>query len=247
LFSRFPQRRRLRKSTPLSKNLEAYKKYSFKFISISKDASDLRKQTYSINPHELEFTPQEDILDIKLLLNKISSLDIDHQRSVFSLVKKELGKNTDISKISSNLTSVINILAAEDFTPSASDTSPAFKIEEKIKYNDLNSAETVVSDYAVNATRVGQIYKEFDKSGVNKSFSVLNSIRQMYLRKKSELSADALFFEVIDEVIERVRNSSNFKNMPLEELEQAVNILVVDAFIRCKIFENPMKVKNATP
>jgi hypothetical protein len=44
----------------LAKDLSIYKGYSFKFISISKDASHLRTQTYS-NPHGLNFVPANPI------------------------------------------------------------------------------------------------------------------------------------------------------------------------------------------
>ena len=34
-------------------------------------------------------------------------------------------------------------------------------------------------------------------------------------------------------------HSNNYAEIPYEELEICVEIIVVDAFIRCKIFENP--------
>ncbi|MFT7158620.1 MAG: hypothetical protein ACI8Q1_003653 [Parvicella sp.] len=36
-----------------------------------------------------------------------------------------------------------------------------------------------------------------------------------------------------------VLSSLNFDQIPIDELELCVDILVVDAFIRCKIFQNP--------
>lgn len=53
------------------------------------------------------------------------------------------------------------------------------------------------------------------------------------------MTDDQLFFEVISKVQEKVLNSSNYSSIPFDELELCVNILVVDAFVRCKIFENP--------
>ena len=43
--------------------------------------------------------------------------------------------------------------------------------------------------------------------------------------------------KVIDAVIEKTQNSMNYQPIPIDELELCVNILVVDAFIRCKIFK----------
>jgi hypothetical protein len=50
---------------------------------------------------------------------------------------------------------------------------------------------------------------------------------------------DELFLKIKDDVIEKIRQSANFVKMPIDELELCLNILIVDAFIRCKIFENP--------
>ena len=36
-----------------------------------------------------------------------------------------------------------------------------------------------------------------------------------------------------------ISESSNYIKMPMEELQMCTDILVVDAFIRCKIFKNP--------
>ena len=60
------------------------------------------------------------------------------------------------------------------------------------------------------------------------------------------MSDDHLFFEVISKVEEKILNSSNYSSIPFDELELCVNILVVDAFIRCKIFENPDKYNYAS-
>ena len=48
-----------------------------------------------------------------------------------------------------------------------------------------------------------------------------------------------MFFSIIDNLIELIMNSKNYVEIPYEELEMCVSILVVDTFIRCKIFKNP--------
>ena len=62
----------------------------------------------------------------------------------------------------------------------------------------------------------------------------------------NDFSGDKLFFQVIDKVIERILNSANYQAIPCEELELCVYIIVVDAFIRCKIFRNPENYNYAT-
>ena len=48
-----------------------------------------------------------------------------------------------------------------------------------------------------------------------------------------------MFFSIIDNLIQLIMKSKNYVEIPYEELEMCVSILVVDAFIRCKIFKNP--------
>jgi hypothetical protein len=110
----------------------------------------------------------------------------------------------------------------------------------------LNTAKIDIGDYSVQYGRVDKIYSEFDSLGYNKSSSVLSTIRHEYAKAKSRLNDDQLFFEVIDKVQEKVLNSSNYTSIPFDELELCVTILVVDAFIRCKIFENPNNYNYAT-
>ncbi|SFV62947.1 hypothetical protein MNB_SV-12-1762 [hydrothermal vent metagenome] len=82
-------------------SLANYANYSFKFISIAKDASNLRKNSYK-NPHSVTFDPTRDIYDTTSLLNEIKDFNIDKLKRVFEFIEKELGKSS--SSINSNLT-----------------------------------------------------------------------------------------------------------------------------------------------
>jgi len=226
--------------TSLSKgSIINYKVYTFKFISIARDADELRKDTFK-NPYGIKFTPSADIIDIKSILTRIRSLHIDDQKRIYEFVKKELVAEIDPVKLESNLAAVINILSKEDLDkPDSALEINSFAIDRKISHNNLNAAKVIIDDYRVHYGRVDRIYSEYDSLGSNKSKYVLSTIRQEYAKAKSKLNDDQLFFEVISKVQEKVMNSSNYTSIPFDELELCVNILVVDAFIRCKIFENP--------
>lgn len=228
-------------SSSLSKNLAKYSGYKFKFVSISKDAKALRNQTYE-NPWNLEFDPKTDIIDVPALLNRIRSLDIDPISSIYEFIKKELGTDIEPQKIESNLATIIEVIAKEDWNkPEQFIETRDFGIEEKITYNQLASAKALIDDYKIHVGRINKIYGEFDRQGANKSLSVLDGIRRVYSEYKNKsVNPDKLFFDVIDTVTRRILNSGNFKPLPSEELGLCVEILVVDAFIRCKIFENPV-------
>ena len=116
----------------------------------------------------------------------------------------------------------------------------SFAIEDKISFNDLEAVKPIIDDYKIYYHRLDEIYSTFDKEGKNKSFSVLQEIRRQYieLRGLGNTPID-IFYEIINCVMKVIMKSSNYINMPIEELQTCTDILIVDAFIRCKIFENP--------
>lgn len=231
----------------LSKDLSKFSGYAFKFIPICVDASELKKKTYP-NPHRLNFNPSSDIYDVKDLLSQFQGLDIDKQSIIVDFLSRELGNDIVSHRVESNLASVVILLAKEDWShDNPLPETQAFEIEEKITHNKLNLARFIVDDYKLHCVRVDKIYQEFDRQGANKTLSVLNYMRAEYIKNKHAATADELFFRVVKQVQDRILVSANYKHMQTEELELCVNILVVDAFIRCKIFENPVKGgSNAT-
>jgi len=224
----------------LAKDLSKYSGYSFKFISICKDAKNLRTKTFK-NNHNLKFSPREDIFDIKSLLTLIKSMHIERMEEVYKFLQRELKSEPDPKKIESNLAIIINILSKEDWSQGALsfETIP-YGIEEKISYNQLDYAKVLIHDYKIHYSRINKIYYDFDKQGANKSLSILNCIRTEYAALGKTGTPDQCFFSIIDKVIKKIRESANYTPIPDEELELCTQILVVDAFIRCKIFKNPL-------
>ena len=220
--------------------LNNYPGYRFKFIAITGDGEKLRNKKFT-PPNNIIFIPKEDIYDIASLLNIILFLKIKDQRNLYELIKEELGTAFDIVKVDSNLASIINVLSKEDLS-SATNTLEinTFEITKKIEFNDLLTVRPKIEDYKVFYSRLDEKYSEFDKQGANKSLSVWLNIRNVYIKLSAKISdPNELFFSIIDEIIEKVQIMNNFIEIPYEELEMCVSIIVVDAFIRCRIFNNP--------
>ncbi len=232
----------------LGKNLiKTYKNYTFKFISIAKDASSLRKHTFN-NPFLISFNPSEDIYDVTSILNTILTDDIERLKQIYQFIKKELGNEIDIVKLDSNLASIINILAKEKWDDvNNPDSLSHFEIGRKIEYNELKSAKLLVEEYSLYHGKVDAKYSEFDSLGKNKSNSVLAVFKREYLRFKNNENPDDVFFSVLDAIKNKILASSNYVHIPIDELELCVDILTVDAFIRCKIFKNPVGYNYAAP
>lgn len=221
------------------KILENYSGYSFKFISISKDATELRKSTFK-NLYSLLFSPSTDIYDITSVLVYILIKTVPEQKLIYQFIKDELGEDVDVVKLDSNLASVINILSKEKWdNANKSDSLNSFEVDRKISFNELVSSKDIIEEYRVYYKKVDEKYSEFDQQGINKSNSVLASIKREYLKLKNSGSPDEIFETVIERTKDKVLESANFIEIPIDELELCVDILVVDAFIRCKIFENP--------
>ena len=71
---------------------------------------------------------------------------------------------------------------------------------------------------------------------------ILQLLRRMYidaLLNNKYNNSDLLFVGLIDEVKEIVKNSRNHSEISKETLEVCASMLVVYAFMRCKIFKNP--------
>lgn len=227
----------------LSKDLSAYKGHGFRFMSISKDASHLRKETFT-NPHQLTFNPADDIYDVASLLKIILHMDLVRQREVYDFLKDELGDERLMEE--SNMADVINIIAKENLgSVSPIATALDFNVDEKVSFNKLEAAAGVIEDYKIYHHVVDRIYSDFDNHASNKSKSVLDAFRLIYHQLGVNFSGDELFFEIVEEVIKRVREGTNYSRIPIEELQLCVTILAVDAFIRCKIFKNPAGLTDA--
>lgn len=222
------------------KIFEDYKDFHFMFVAISGLADKLRTNSFS-NPYHVKFSPMDDIYDVKSILNIVINMGIKEQYTLYEFIKNELGNSVDIVKVDSNLAGIINILSQDDLTPPSEQPEiNSFEIQRKIEFNELSMVQSIIDDYKVYYARINEKYEEFDKQGVNKSLSVLSAIRREYIKLAMKIEdTNELFLTIIDSLTDRIVNSRNYIEIPDDELEMCVSILVVDAFTRCKIFKNP--------
>lgn len=226
--------------------IKTYSTYTFKFISIANDCDDLRVKSFA-NPHKILFNPSLDIIDKKIILDYVLNLDIDKQKSVYEFIRKELGNEVDIIKLDTNLALIINILSKEQWDGTGrEDTFNPFEINRKIEYNDLKATKELINEYKIYHYKIDKKYEECDSQGANKSYSILRLINRYYIDESTKSNhPDKVFINVSDRVLQRVQESGNFIKTEFETLVLCVDILIVDAFIRCKIFENPENYNHA--
>ena len=115
-----------------------------------------------------------------------------------------------------------------------------YKIHEKEDFNRLNRWKEDIKRYAPYRGQMNEIYQGFEDLGQNKREMVYNWLNSAYRRLHDELDADKLFDALKDYVSKKVNDDITLlDDITYEEMEMNVCIVLVDAFIECRIFEKP--------
>ena len=226
---------------------KVYSNYTFKFLSISKDAKNLRNKTFKV-PNRIIFDPSRDILDVPLFLRNIQGLPIDKMEEVYNLIKKNLSFESPSTSRMKGLSRIIQLLAEDGSLSEYSTTydTSDFEIAEKIKSNNLSEIESKIADIGVYLGDVQKVYNTYDAEGVNKSRAVLHSLNCIYLKLKRKLDGVDLMEELANEIYKDLSNDETLKSFYEDDIKFYIDIVLVDAFVRCKIFENPKMINNDT-
>lgn len=220
--------------------LPKYSGYTFKFVCISKGISNLKKSTFDV-PYGISFNVDADSYDDKRLLRDVMAKDIDTIAKLASFLEKSILPSTAEERRPSVITYVINCLSEECLAEvSVNPDVKPFDFIPKIDLNKLVKWKAIVTEYAVYSVLVDKIYKQYDKLGVNKSLAVLASLHDLYLNLSLESSGDDLFDKLLEKVYEIVDGDGTCnESLTREELMMNIKIVLVDAFVKCKIFEKP--------
>lgn len=220
--------------------LPKYDGYTFKFVCISKGVSHLKKHHFNV-PEGISFNAETDCYDDKRILKDVSAKDIDTIRKLASYLEESILPATADERRPSVITYVINRLADEPLAEIAvNPDTKSFDLEPKIDFNSLKKWRDIISEYTVFSLLVDKIYRAYDEQGVNKSFAVLSSLHDLYLNLASELTGDALFDKLLESVYDIVNKDYEYnESLTREELQMNIKIVLVDAFVKCKIFKKP--------
>ncbi|PQJ29659.1 hypothetical protein BSZ32_14950 [Rubritalea profundi] len=139
-------------------------------------------------------------------------------------------------KTPSLLSKIVHSLSSLQAEPKPANVSHPFKIDAKIDFNALSSRHYgIIHKYSVYYHSVECLYNELEPA---QKASLLEAINDIYLScQRPSISSDDLWDNVESKLIEKLNNES--KHEYSEPLEWCVNIIMVDAFMRCKILEEP--------
>ena len=220
--------------------LPKYEGYTFKFVCISKGVSHLKKHHFNV-PEGISFNAETDCYDDKRILRDVLAKDIDTIRKLALYLEESILPATADERRPSVITYVINRLADEPLAEiTVNPDTKSFDLEPKIDFNSLKKWRDIISEYTVFSLLVDKIYRAYDEQGVNKSFAVLSSLHDLYLNLASELTGDALFDKLLESVYDIVNKDYECnESLTREELQMNIKIVLVDAFVKCKIFKKP--------
>jgi hypothetical protein len=151
------------------------------------------------------------------------------------------------------LANVINKISAIDLEQLIENpVINSFSVEDKIKYNQVFENKGIIQEYSGYQGKLNTLYIEFERDGNGRKDSLLRNVKQIYIEAKGKLlkaddslaniqqHADELFNYVKRRLHELIDDSKNNDDtLPYEDVEFAVTIVMVDAFMRCKMLEEP--------
>lgn len=157
----------------------------------------------------------------------------------------------DVIRNSSTLAKVVNAISKIDLDDKTNfgEIKEAPVIEDKIKHNNIKTYQYLINGYKVYGKELEKIYKTFEQEKPGKKSKLLRVVSDFYKAEKGNLTtnndieiirsnADKIIENIINRLDVEILKSSNI-NVDNEDIKIAISIIVADAFIRCKILEDP--------
>lgn len=192
---------------------------------------------HHIETNDTNKYPKETLLQMKR----------EHEDSV----RQKLSEKDILTRHSSVLSIVINHIGVSLFDEYSEDSIGAAPDPEiKIQHNKVIRYKSIIEEYKVYHGKLNKIYGEIEQDGSLKKKLLLENIKMLYLKKKSEYNSFDEITKNADNIIEAVeaelwqiieRDNTIFQTTPYEAIQLGILIILVDAFMRCKILEEPPK------
>lgn len=154
----------------------------------------------------------------------------------------------------SYLSSAIEALSAMEFDPDHQAIAPprnAINIDDKIRQNKVVRNLPLIQEHKIYYSKIAALYEELEAQGSFKKDNLLRNIRRIYLQVKGQYISDAnspgqvsdhaddIFEDVEERLLAACEKSAGLWD---EDISFGISIIMVDAFMRCKILEEPVTV-----
>ena len=223
-------------------NQDTHKADRFNSAMSDKDRADYENLILLCPNHHIA-TNDVGLYDLKAL----KKIKRDHE----IIIRKRIAGKNLISKYPSALNTIISLIG-QNLVSGAKDDEPitAPDPELKIKFNNIIEYKPIIETYKVYQGKLSKIYKEIESQGSTRKEYILKNVNTLYLREKDKYSdlseiqanADNILRNVEKALWDLIENSSNRdEEMPFEAIQMGVLIVMVDAFMRCEILEEPIR------
>lgn len=145
-----------------------------------------------------------------------------------------------------NAINAISNIELDDFYEG--NISNSFNLQEKIKYNSIKRNNALIQEYKVYHKKINSLYDELERQGSIKKVRLLNTVKHLYtktkgkyiLDKKNDIevireNSDQIIEDIFDALYSEMENSNFFD----EDIILGIRLIMIDAFMRCKILEEP--------
>ena len=192
---------------------------------------------------------------ILLCCNHHEEIDQNPEKYPVSFLKKmkanhetEVNKKIDpleiINKNPSLISEVVEKLSHFSLEDDSKPPKDAPNIEEKIKYNHVIEYQSIIEHYALYDAILEPIYKELEVGGSSKKQNLLQYIKTLYLEEKKNYTieqvrenADIIFRNIEGKLSTEVSEKTEI--LSYQEIRIGVLVVMVNAFMQCKILEKP--------
>jgi len=179
--------------------------------------------------------------------NNVDKYTVDVLKKMKREHEAKLLKLEVLRKHPSALNIVIDYIGNKIIDGPINEPANAPKIQEKILYNDIKEYKSIIEEYALYNSHLNKLYKEIEEQGSTKKEIVLSNIRKLYLKERANKSieeikanADTIIENIKNELWQIVETSENsLPELPIEVINSSLLVILVDAFIRCKVLEEP--------
>lgn len=167
---------------------------------------------------------------------------------------KKSHENKAIIRLNSNtslLRLAIDAIADTEFDSGfiegAENYSP-FNLDAKISYNMVVRNRPTIDEYKVFYPKISSLYDELEARGSFKKERLLRNVHLVYLKVKGKYLTDkvseievirANADNIIEDIEELLMESDGVVNSVSEDISFGISVVMVDAFMRCKILEEP--------
>lgn len=234
-------RKKKLKDTLKGCDIPKYEGYHFKMVVIARSGNSMKSA--KIDPLKyIKFNQENDVVDLELIQKEValSNASIDKLTTINEIVTKNIGVILRPIETSSHLQLVIEKLAQQEMESEYdANYKMGFDVEEKIQFNNLLERKAHISDTASYEGMLRNAFKDYDRFAKNKSQYVVRLVRRIQQLAPAEYDGVRLYDYIIKNLLEKMIDVSG-ETVPHDELEFYADLLVVYAFVNCKIFSYPV-------